>query len=119
MLREGADTMRRHLRIYIAVFVALLVLTVLTVAASTLTAGVAASIVIALIIATVKGSLVGSFFMHLAWEKPAIYALLLVAGAFLVTMMGLFIWGLNSPLAGTGAPPMEPVVAHELATEGH
>ncbi|MCH7908859.1 MAG: cytochrome C oxidase subunit IV family protein [Candidatus Hydrogenedentes bacterium] len=119
MAREHADTTKKHVRAYIAVFVALLVLTVLTVAASSLTTGVAASIVIALTIAAVKGSLVGSFFMHLAWEKRAIYALLLVAGAFLIAMMGLFLWSLNSPLAGTGIAPMQPAITHEQATEGH
>ncbi len=119
MVNDNADTKKKHMRAYIAVFVALLVLTVLTVAASSLTAGVAASIVIALTIATVKGSLVGGFFMHLAWEKRAIYALLLLAGAFLIAMMGLFLWSLNSPLAGTVTAPMQPAITHEQTTGGH
>ncbi len=118
-MSEHTDTIKKHVRAYIAVFAALLVLTVVTVAASSITAGVAASIVVALVIATVKGSLVGSFFMHLAWEKRAIYALLLMAGAFLVAMMGLFLWSFNSPLTGTGTAPMQPAIRHEQTTEGH
>ena len=118
-MSEHADTIKKHVRAYIAVFVALLVLTVVTVAASSLTAGVATTILIALTIATVKGSLVGGFFMHLAWEKRAIYALLLVAGAFLIAMMGLFLWSFNSPLTGTGTAPMQPAITHQQTTEGH
>ena len=118
-MSEHADTVKKHVRMYIAVFAALMVLTVVTVAASRLTTGVATGIVIALAIATLKGSLVGSVFMHLAWEKREIYALLLVAGAFLIAMMGLFLWHYYEPISGTLPAPMPPAITHEQATEGH
>ncbi len=116
---DHADTIKKHVRIYIGVFAALMVLTVVTVAASRLDAGVATTIVIAMTIATVKGSLVGSFFMHLAWEKRSIYALLLVAAAFLIAMIGLFLWHYYEPINGTVTAPMQPAIAHEQTTEGH
>ena len=119
IVSEHTDTKKRHVRLYIAVFAALLVLTVVTVAASRLSTGVATGIVIALTIATVKASLVGGFFMHLAWEKRPIYALLLVAGAFLIAMIGLFLWHYYEPINGTVTAPMQPAITHEQTTEGH
>ena len=118
-MNDHADTIEKHVRIYIGVFAALMVLTAVTVAASRLDAGVATTIVIAMTIATVKGSLVASFFMHLAWEKRSIYALLLVAAAFLIAMIGLFLWHYYEPLNGTVTAPMQPAIAHEQTTEGH
>jgi cytochrome c oxidase subunit 4 len=67
-----------HSKLYLAVLVALLVLTVITVAASYVDLG-AANIVVALLIATTKASLVGLFFMHLAFDRP-INGMVLVAG---------------------------------------
>ncbi len=118
-MSEHTDTIKKHVRMYIAVFAALMVLTVVTVAASRLSTGVATGIVIALAIATLKGSLVGSFFMHLAWEKRSIYALLLMAAAFLIAMVGLFLWHYYEPLNGTVTAPMQPAIVHEQTTEGH
>jgi len=116
---DHAETIKKHVRIYIGVFATLMVLTVVTVAASRLNAGVVMTIVIAMAIATVKGSLVASFFMHLAWEKRSIYALLLVAAAFLVAMISLFLWHYYEPLSGTGTAPMQPAITHEQTTERH
>lgn len=119
IVSDHADTIRKQVRKYIAVFVALMVLTVLTVAAGRLPTGAAAGIVIALAIATVKASLVGGFFMHLAWEKRSIHALLIVVGAFLIAMIGLFLWHYYEPLNGTLTAPMQPAITHEQTTEGH
>lgn len=118
-MSHHAETIEKHVRIYVGVFATLMVLTVVTVAASRLNAGAVTTIVIAMAIATVKGSLVGSFFMHLAWEKRSIYALLLMAAAFLIVMISLFLWHYYEPLTGTGIAPMQPAIAHEPATGGH
>lgn len=118
MTDDHADEVRKQLKTYIGVFVALMVLTVVTVAASKLAVGVAVSIAIALVIATVKGSLVGAFFMHLAWEKRAIYAVLIVAGAFFLVMMGLFAWSHGATLPGTDKAPIEASTS-DPAPEGH
>ncbi|MBI2214017.1 MAG: cytochrome C oxidase subunit IV family protein [Acidobacteria bacterium] len=119
MTDEHADEVRKHLKLYIGVFVALIVLTVATVAVSKLALGVALAVSVALIIATLKVSLVGAYFMHLAWEKRAIYALLLVAGAFLFSMMGLLIWSLDAHLPGTVKAPIEATEKHHPSPEGH
>jgi len=119
MTDEHANDVSRHLKMYIGVFVALIVLTVVTVAASRLGVGVALGVAIALIIATVKGSLVGAVFMHLAWERRTIYALLAVAGVFVLWMMGLFLWSMHSTLEGTGKAPIEASAPARPATEGH
>ncbi len=119
MTDEHANDVGKHLKTYIGVFVALIVLTIVTVAASTLAVGVAVGVAIALIIATVKGSLVGAVFMHLAWEKRTIYALLIVSGVFVLFMMGLLIWSMESRLAGTEKAPIEASVATPPASEGH
>ena len=118
-MSDHAETIQKHVRLYIGVFAALMVLTVVTVAASRLNAGVVTTIVVAMIIATVKGSLVASFFMHLAWEKRSIYALLLVAAAFLVAMIGLFLWHYYEPINGTVIAPMQSAIAHEPTTGRH
>ena len=120
MTDEHTDEVKKHLKTYIGVFVALMVLTVITVAVADLRVGVALSVTIALIIATVKGSLVGAFFMHLAWEKRTIYALLIVAGLFFFSMMGLLVWSLNEPLTGTEKAPIEATTNdHATSEEGH
>lgn len=119
MTDDHADEVKKQLKLYIGVFAALIVLTIVTVAAKSLALGVALSIAVALFIATVKGSLVGAFFMHLAWEKRSIYALLLVAGAFLFFMMGLLVWSLHSTLPGTEKAPIEATVTDHPAPEGH
>jgi caa(3)-type oxidase subunit IV len=119
MTDEHAGDVKKHMKMYIGVFVALIVLTVVTVAARNLAVGVVLSVVIALIIATVKVSLVGAVFMHLAWEKRTIYAVLLMAGAFLLSMMGLFIWSLDSTLTGTVQAPIEAVGKDHAVPKGH
>lgn len=119
-MSDHAEANKKHVRLYLGVFATLMVLTVVTVAASRLEAGVVTTIVIAMAIATVKGTLVASFFMHLAWEKRSIYALLLMAAAFLVAMISLFLWHYYEPLNGTVIAPMEPAaIVHEQTTEGH
>ncbi len=120
MTDEHATDVKKQIKAYIGVFVTLIVLTAVTVAVSKLAVGVALTIVIALIIATVKGSLVGAIFMHLAWEKKTIYALLILSGAFLLSMMGILIWSLDSPIQGTHKAPIEAaVVKDQPASEGH
>ncbi len=119
MASDHAQDIPKQVRASLAIFAALLVLTAVTVAASNVTVGVATGIIVALIIAIVKGSLVAGFFMHLLHEKRTVYSLLLVAGLFLVTMMGLMFWSFNSPLVGTGEAPIRPAVAQQQAPEVH
>jgi cytochrome c oxidase subunit 4 len=118
-MSDHAEDIKKQVRLNIAIFVALLVLTVVTVAVSRLSTGVTTGIVIALAIATVKGSLVGGFFMHLVWEKRTIYAVLLIAGLFLIPMLGLLLWHYYDPINGTDVAPMLPAVTHEQTTESH
>ena len=80
---------KRHVRLYIGIFAALAVLTVVTVGVSTLPLAAAAGIAAALLIAIVKGSLVASFFMHLAWEKKIIFALLVFTLLFFLILLFL------------------------------
>lgn len=110
---------RKHLKMYIGVFVALMVLTVVTVAVRSLAVGVVMSVTIALIIALIKGSLVGAFFMHLAWEKRTIWSLLIMVGGLFLSMMAIFVWSLNAPLKGTAKPPIEAAVADHPGPEAH
>lgn len=117
MADENAHEVKKHLKTYIGVFVALMLLTVVTVAVTNLAVGIAVSVAIALIIATIKGSLVGAFFMHLAWEKKMIWSLVIMAGGLFLTMMFLFVWSLNSPLKGTEKAPFEAVAADEPLSE--
>jgi len=121
MSDEHANDVKKHMKTYIGVFVALIVLTLATVGASRLGIGVALGIAVALIIATVKGSLVGAIFMHLAWEKRTIHALLVLAGAFVAFMMGLLIWSMHSNLTGTEKAPIEATTKapEHPAPEGH
>ena len=74
-----------HAKLYIAVLMALLCLTVVTVGASYIDLG-PANIVVAIVIATIKASLVGLFFMHLAFDKP-INAMVLVAGFMFLSLL--------------------------------
>lgn len=119
MTDDHASDVKKHLKTYIGVFVALLVLTVVTVAVSNLKVGIAVSVAIALVIATVKGSLVGAFFMHLAWEKRSIWSLIIMAGGLFLTMIALFIWSFNAPLAGTEKPPIEAAASQNPGAESH
>lgn len=118
MTGEHADEIKKHVRTNIAVFVALLVLTLVTVTVSGLKVGVGVSIVFALIIASVKSSLVGAFFMHLTVEKRAVYGVLLLVGVFFVSMLGLLVWSLHSPLTGTSPAPMGARVEVSATSEG-
>jgi cytochrome c oxidase subunit 4 len=84
---EGAEDIKKHVRIYITVFVALAALTIVTVGISYLHLPTHLAIILALIVATVKGSLVASYFMHLISEKTVIYWVLLLAFTFFVFLM--------------------------------
>lgn len=119
MTDEHTSEVKKHLKTYLGVFVALMVLTIVTVGVAGLKVGVALSVTLALIIATVKGSLVGAFFMHLAWEKRTIHTLLLMAAGLFFSMMALLIWSLNDPLTGTENAPLEAAATEHPESEGH
>ena len=70
----------------LAVFVALTILTIITVAQTNFDFG-AFDVLIVMVIATIKATLVGAFFMHLAWDKP--YNILLFIGSFV--FVGIFV----------------------------
>ncbi len=88
METASAESVRKHVRVYVTVFVALMGLTLITVAISTLHLDAPVAIVVALCIAALKASLVAAYFMHLLTEKKLIYAALtLTAVLFLVLMV--------------------------------
>jgi cytochrome c oxidase subunit 4 len=70
----------------LAVFAVLTVLTIITVAQSNFNIG-SMDVVIVMVIATIKATLVGAFFMHLAWDKP--FNILMFVGSFV--FVGLFV----------------------------
>ena len=83
-----AESVRKHVRVYVTVFVALMALTLITVTISTLHLDAPAAITVALCIAALKASLVAAYFMHLITEKKLIYAALtLTVVLFLVLMV--------------------------------
>jgi cytochrome c oxidase subunit IV len=84
----SAESIRKHVRVYVTVFVALMALTLITVTISTLHLETHVAIIVALAIAALKGSLVAAYFMHLINAKRVIYAALaLTAVLFLVLML--------------------------------
>ena len=79
---EGAEDIKKHVRVYITVFVALAALTVITVGISYLHLPTAWGVTFALVVATVKGSLVALYFMHLVSERKVIYWVLALCFVF-------------------------------------
>jgi cytochrome c oxidase subunit 4 len=84
---EGAEEIRKHVRVYILVFVALAALTVITVGISYLHLPAHTAIIFALIVATIKGSLVACYFMHLISERKIVYWVLFVCFVFFLHLM--------------------------------
>lgn len=89
MSLEGAEDIKKHVRVYILVFVALAALTVITVGISYLHLPALWAISFALLVAIVKGSLVACYFMHLISEKRVIYWVLVLCLVFFVFLMFL------------------------------
>jgi cytochrome c oxidase subunit 4 len=87
MSLEGAEEIRKHVRVYILVFVALATLTVITVGISYLHLPTHTAIIFALIVATIKGSLVACYFMHLISERKIVYWVLFVCFVFFLHLM--------------------------------
>ncbi len=84
---DGAEDIRKHVKVYIGVFVALAALTVVTVGISYMHLPALWAILFALLVATVKGSLVACYFMHLISEKSVIYWVLVLCLIFFVFLM--------------------------------
>jgi cytochrome c oxidase subunit 4 len=84
---EGAEDIKKHVKVYITVFAALATLTIVTVGISYLHLPTHLAIILALIVATVKGSLVACYFMHLISERTVIYWILLLCFVFFVVLM--------------------------------
>ena len=91
MSEHSVEEINRHVKIYKGVLWALLVLTVVTVLAAYHKVSIVLGVVIALIIALVKGGLVASFFMHLAYEKKLIFAILALTVVFFAVMMTIIL----------------------------
>ncbi len=91
MSGHGSEQVDKHVRIYKKVFFTLVILTVVTVACSYLNVSIWLGVLIALAVATVKGSLVAAFFMHLAWERKMILAILVLSAFFVAAMMTLIL----------------------------
>ena len=70
----------------LAVFTALTVLTIITVGQASFDFG-SYDVLIVMVIATIKATLVGAFFMHLAWDKP--FNIIIFVGSFV--FVGLFV----------------------------
>jgi len=87
METASAESVRKHVRVYVTVFVALMGLTLITVAISTLHLETHVAIIVALCIAGLKASLVAAFFMHLRHDK--LFNTLAFLAAFL--FLGIFI----------------------------
>ncbi len=66
-----------------------------------------------------KHSKIGQRTYYLGTVLIALGLLLLIAAAFLIAMIGLFLWHYYEPINGTVTAPMLPAIAHEQATEGH
>lgn len=86
---EGAEEIKKHVRVYITVFVALAALTVITVGISYLHLPTPMAVLFALLVATVKGSLVALYFMHLITEKKIIYWVLAFSLIFFLFLIFL------------------------------
>ncbi len=84
---EGAEDIKKHVRVYITVFVALAALTVITVGISYLHLPTHWAILFALLVATIKGTLVACYFMHLISERKVIYLILLICAFFFAVLM--------------------------------
>lgn len=89
MSLEGAEDIKKHVKVYITVFIALAALTIITVGISYLHLPTHFAILFALIVATVKGSLVAAYFMHLVSEKKIIYWVVAICLLFFVFLMFL------------------------------
>jgi caa(3)-type oxidase subunit IV len=86
------DDAASHVKLYLVIGAALLVGTVVTVLAASAELGIILGITVAIIIATIKGSLVAGYFMHLKDERRLIYGVLALTAAFIVVMIGLFLF---------------------------
>ena len=84
---EGAEEIKKHVRVYITVFAALLALTMITVGISYLHLPTHWAILFALLVATVKGSLVAAYFMHLISETKVIYWILALCAFFFAVLL--------------------------------
>lgn len=92
MSEDHSHDISKHVKVYMAVGIALIVGTVVTVLAANVKIGIILGITLAVIIATVKGALVAGYFMHLFHERKLIYAVLALTAAFIVAMIGLFLF---------------------------
>jgi cytochrome c oxidase subunit 4 len=89
METASAESIRKHVRVYVTVFVALMALTLITVTISTLHLDTPVAIVVALCIAGLKASLVAAYFMHLISEKKLIVAALTLTAVLFLALMVL------------------------------
>ena len=87
METASAESVRKHVRVYVTVFVALMALTLITVSISTLHLQPPVAIIVALCIALLKASLVAAYFMHLITEKKLIYAALTLTVVLFLALM--------------------------------
>src|SRR3989442_1511138 len=101
MSEDHSHDISKRVKIYMAVGIALIVGTIVTVCAANVKLGIILGITVAVIIATVKGTLVAGYFMHLFDERKLIYAVLALTAAFIVVMLGLFLFSFGDQ-QGTG-----------------
>ena len=87
METASAESVSKHVRVYVTVFVALMALTLITVSISTLHLEPPVAIIVALCIALLKASLVAAYFMHLITEKKLIYAALTLTVVLFLALM--------------------------------
>lgn len=94
-------------RRYLIVFAVLVVATVTTVGVAVLHLRPAVAVAAALAVASIKAALVALFFMHLARERRAISALVLVAGFLLVALIGLVVLTDRTQVVRRDVPTVE------------
>ncbi len=99
----------------LAVFVALTILTIITVAQASFDFG-GSDVIIVMVIATIKATLVGLFFMHLAWDKP--FNIFIFVGSFVfVALFVIFTLG-DSQMTSQDFIPVDDAVPVAAASEG-
>lgn len=92
-MSDTSHDLNKEIKIYKSVYIGLLVLTVITVMISNFHFELRIAVSIALMVATLKASLVASYFMHLAHEKPIILWIVSIVLFYFISMILLIYFG--------------------------
>lgn len=86
-MTHDAESIKKHVRVYINVFIALGVLTLVTVGVSYVHLDIYKAIVVAMFVAIIKGTLVAGYFMHLFDERRTIHYTLALCAFFFACLL--------------------------------